>query len=344
MTQKISIIGAGKRVKFTVLPAILALGDQVKLSGIHSRKPRSVALPDGTEMSTITSLDAKHFEDIDIVIIAVSTNAIRDVLDALNGNPRRNDISIVMDTPPLRISDFAKTRTFSDFKSVIVGEDWFKLSPILLIKDLIARNAIGRPQQIILDRMSYRYHGLAALRSIADTRWLRSIRATKSEDGKTSYAVVTGDGISCRTIMPRDYARGSISVTGTHGWISNHVPDGDTGDGYLIGFPQEAPGWYQPISLNGNTLPADAIEQYMAGLPYEYLEDQTTMNRLKIRGYARLIEDLISDSVEYDIVDGLYDYVATTAVEHLNRFRDLPVRGPKQSLLRTMLCFHRRDR
>ncbi len=341
MTPKIAIVGAGKRVRFTVLPAILALGNQVVLSGIHSRNPRSVALPDGSELSTITSLDAKHFEDIDIVIVAVRTNAIRGVLKALNDIPHKKDISIVMDTPPLQLSDFVKRRAFSGFKSVIVGEDWFKLSPILLIKDLIAGGAIGAPRQIMLDRMSYRYHGLATLRSIADTRWLRSIKATMSEYGKPSYVIVTGNGISCRTIMPRDYARGTLFVTGTRGWISNHAPDGDAGSGHLIGFPQEASGWYQPISLNGDMLPADAVDRYMTALPVEYLEDKTAISRLKIRGYARLIEDLISDTVEYDIIDGLYDYVATAAVERLKYFHDLRVPNSQQSVLRTALSIHR---
>ncbi|WP_282154054.1 hypothetical protein [Ruegeria atlantica] len=338
-------MGAGKRVRFAVLPAILALGDQVLLSGIHSRKPHAVPLPDGTQLSTSTSLNAKHFEDIDIVIVAVRTNAIWGVLNALNDIPRKKDISIVMDTPPLRLSDFVKMRTFSGFKSVIVGEDWFKLSPILLIKDLITRGAIGGAlHQIKLDRMSYRYHGLVTLRSIAGTRWFRSIKATMAEDGKTSYSVVTGNGISCRAILPRDYTRGTLYVAGNRGWISNHVPDGDAGDGHLIGFPLEESGWYQPISLDGNMLPSDAVDQNVTSLPLEYLEDNTAINRLKIRGYARLVEDLMTDNVEYDIIDGLYDYFATAAVERLKRFCDLPVRNSQQSVLRIVLSLHQYER
>ena len=105
MTPKIAIVGAGTRVRSTVLPAILALGDTVELAGIHSRKPRAVHLPDGSEVKTITSLEAKHFDGVDIVIVAVKPAAIRKVLDALNAVPGKKTMSVVMDTPPLRLSD-----------------------------------------------------------------------------------------------------------------------------------------------------------------------------------------------------------------------------------------------
>lgn len=344
MTSRIAIVGAGKRVRQTVLPGVLALGDQVVVSGIHSRKPRTLSLPDGSEITTITSLDAAEFAAVDIVIVAVPTRSIRGVLEALRFLPRSKEISVVLDTPPLRLSDIIKTRTFAGFKSVIVAEDWFKLSPVLLIKHLVAQDMIGTLNQITLDRMSYRYHGLATVRALANAAWLRSIKASKSEAGKPVYTIVTGNGVSCQTIMPRDYAQGAISVTGTRGWISNHASEEASGDGYLIAFPQETSGWYQPMSLNGDLQSPDAVEQYMTCLPFAYLEDQTAINRLKIRGYARLIEDLMSDSVDYDIVDGLYDYVATTAVERLKYFRDVRGLSSNKSVLRSLLSLHRPKR
>ena len=337
MTPKIAIVGAGTRVRSTVLPAILALGDTVELAGIHSRKPRAVHLPDGSEVKTITSLEAKHFDGVDIVIVAVKPAAIRKVLDALNAVPGKKTMSVVMDTPPLRLSDLVKSRMFRGFKSVIVGEDWIKLSPILAIRDLVASGAIGDPKRITLDRMSYRYHGLATLRALAGSRWFRSMKAT-TKNGKAAYDIVTGNGGRCVTIMPRDYDNGVISVSGTTGWVSNDPDFDGEGTGHVLGFPQDPSGWHQPTTLDGTPLPSDPVEDHMASLPLAYLEDPSMINRLKIRGYARLIEDLIAGKVEYDITDGLYDFVATTVVERLKRFRDFGAGGGQTSLLRAVLA------
>ncbi len=171
--------------------------------------------------------------------------------------------------------------TFAKYKSVFVGEDWVGLTPIKLIRSLLAEGKIGTLETITLDRMSYRYHGLATLRAIAETQSFRSMHSKKLEGNMIEYRIVTGNNVKCRTIQPRNYATGVLNVTGSEGWVSNQAPDRNTGNGFLMSFPENTTGWHQPMALNGAVQPPDEVETYMSTLPFEFLEDKSYINRLK---------------------------------------------------------------
>lgn len=341
MQNRIAIVGAGKRVNETILPAILSLDGRVDLVSIHSRTHHEIALPDGSIMESVTSLDPHYFEQVGLIIVAVNTNAIRGVLNYLEKIPRRANTNLVIDTPPLRLSELRKFNTFKGYKSVCVGEDWVTLSPVKLIQSLVSSDKIGQLETITLDRMSYRYHGLATLRAISGAQWLKSMQAGKEGGQHNEYEIVTGNNIKCRTVQPRDYKNGVLTVTGSKGWISTRSQDLQ-GNGHVLTFPQEAKGWLQHTKLNGEVQPIDDVEAYMTTLPFDYLKDNSALNRLKIRGYGRLLESIMQGTPQYDIRDGLYDYLAIAALERLGRFYDFALPGgAATSLLRKLVDRYR---
>ncbi len=340
MTSRIAIIGAGKRVRYTVLPAVLSLGDKVDVVAIHTRNPFDVPMPGGDSLPTRTDLASLDLGSVDIVIIAVGSNSIRGVLSALEKKPGREKVSLVMDTPPLRLSEIRKLQTFRPYKSVIVGEDWIKLAPVIFTRSLLARGVLGTLKSITLDQMSYRYHGLATLRAIAGSNWFRSMRVRPLSGSKSETTIVTGNGVHCHTIQPRNYSLGHFLVEGSAGLVTNKLNSKPADRTFLLEFPEEYSGWYQPMTVNGTLQEPDAVEAAMAEMPFDFLEDPSYINRLKIAGYARLLEDLVGGRATYDIVDGLYDYMAIVASEKLGRFVDVGLSGGRTSLVRSIAALH----
>ncbi len=341
MTLRVGIIGAGGRIKKTVLPAIWVLGDRAEIIQINTRTPQDVDLPDGSCMSTATSLDELPLESVDVLIIAVGTNSVSPVLKQLGMKPHKNRVTLVMDTPPLRFSHLWRFNIFKGFGGVAVGEDWVKLSTILAAKRIIASGEIGELRSIRLDHLSYRYHGLAALKELASVNSVTSIRRRSLGNDFFETKVKLRKRVTATTVDPRDYENGRMLITGSGGFISDFNIRVGEKNRFEIQYPETNAGWYQPISINGELQVADEIEQFMAALPFNYLQDDSRINRLKIRGYARLLEDIAGGFVSYPIRRGLYDYLAIVLAERTGRFHDISFSNNRNSLVHRLMGLHR---
>jgi len=340
LALKVAIIGAGKRVTYTILPAVWALGERAEIVQINTRTPQDVKLPDGNVIRTSTDLNSLMLESIDLLIVAVGTNSIRQILMQLGKKDGRSNVNLVMDTPPLRLSDFRRTKIFDGYKSVSVGEDWSKISTIIAAKKIIEDGEIGELRTIRLDHLSYRYHGLAALKELASVKTVSSINRRALGGNFFGTHVKLKRKISGFTIEPRDYDNGRFLVLGTRGYISDFKLGVSGKARFEIGYPETKTGWYQPISINNKLQDADEVEQFMAAQPYDYLEDNSQINRLKIRGYARLLEEVSNGLPGYPISDGLYDYLAVALAEKTGRFYDISFSGNQSSLVQRLMRLH----
>ena len=337
MQLRIGIIGAGGRVMDTILPAIWALGNKAKLLQINTQSSRPVNLPDGSSIITKDEISSISLKDYDVIIIAVGTSNIRSVLDELSRKKHRDSVTLVMDTPPLRLSDYWKTNLFSGYKGVAVGEDWITLSPILAMKNIINSGRIGDLRHIQFDHMSYRYHGLAALKLLASVKTVSSMRRVPMGNNFYETRVTLKQNVTATAIEPRDYVNGRIRITGTKGTISDYAICTNKKSDFQFGYVDTKKGWYQPFSINGEIQPMDEVETYMASLPYNTLHDGSRINRFKIRAYARLLEDIARGFANYPIWDGLYDYLATAVAEKSGHFKDISLSNNQNSLVRRLI-------
>ncbi|MDB2576648.1 hypothetical protein OAF93_01855 [Planctomycetota bacterium] len=188
--------------------------------------------------------------------------------------------------------------------------------------------------------MSYRYHGIATLRELASSNSISTIRRRPLGGGRTECSIKIRNGVHATTIEPRAYADGRITIKGSKGIaeFGESVPDQQSD--YAIGLSKSDSGWLQGLTLNGDELPEDTIDRRMASLPLSSLEDQSSINRLKIRGYAQMLSEIAAGSNPYSIVDGLYDYTAAAISERLGGLRDPSLSNGKSSLLRRLLGIH----
>ena len=272
MTLRIGIIGAGGRVKQTVLPAVWALGERARIVQINTRTPRQVDLPDGSQIGTVTSLDDLSFEAIDVLIVAVGTKSVRPILEKLGSKQHKERVTLVMDTPPLRFSDLRRTRLYKGFGNVTVGEDWIKLTPVLAAKRIIELGEIGDLHSIRLDHLSYRYHGLATVKELASVNVVSSIRR-RPLGGPFFENTIKLGSVVATTVEPRDYNNGRMLITGGKGFISDFGIGVGGRKWFRIEYPETKEGWFQPTLVNAEAEAPDDVERYMATLPFDYLED-----------------------------------------------------------------------
>jgi hypothetical protein len=291
-------------------------------------------------MTTQTDISSLDLGGLDLLIVAVGPNDIRGVLTELAKKSGRSRVVLMMDTPPVRLLDVIKLGKFRGYRQVCVGEDWVRLSPVMTIRNMIQRGDVGVLRSIRLDHLGYRYHGLATLREISGTSTVASIRHRLLRGDGAVTLMKLGRGATATMIEPRNYNTGQMIVCGSTAAIGWSMGDEYIDCDIRIACPDTGAGWYQPISMNGALQPPDAVESFMAKNSLDYLGDRTRMNRLKIRGYARLVEDIAQGRQAYPIGEGLYDYLAVSTAEITGRFFDLSFGGSRKGVVRRFMDLH----
>lgn len=342
--QRIAIIGSGRRVQETVLPAIEACGTSAKLVDIYSRTRKDVRLSDGRTATTRTDLEDFDFDGIDVLIVAVTTKAVREVLELLKKKGGRQVTVLIVDTPPLRFSELWRKRLFSGYRSVGVGEDWARLSPVVAARRVISEGRIGELRSILMFHSGYRYHALAVLKVLSGVRSIKSIRFRRFSRNCGDWDVRLGRNIIGRVIEPRDYANGRLLIVGSTGVISDYSFGHCENNSYYIEYPA-AIGWYQPVKIGGHILARDEIDDNMRTFHNRPLANSTRINLLKIGAYARILADtsLGKEAVAYPLGDGIYDYFAATIAEEYGRFLDVSFSSGRNSLFRRLLTIRNDD-
>lgn len=334
--MKIGIIGIGGRIKETVLPAIDALGSSATLTNVIAKTSREVAICGRESIHTNDDLNALNFEQLDLLIVAVPTKSVFNVLNRLRAFPNRKGTFLLIDTPPINLSKVWRRSVFSGYRGVGVGEDWIKLAPVLAIQQVVKSGRIGSLQHIELNRCGYRYHGLATIRHLAQANciWRAKRKPLPNEEAVTQYTLV--GGISASMTEPRNYESGYLTVSGTDGCISDQASSEIEGT-IRIEYPESTSGWLQEVTIDGEAQPLDDIDRRMQLMSRQHLVDDSRVNRLKIRAFARLVEDMMAGTVSYPISQGIYDYLATCCCEKLGRFVDFRLPLGPGSLLRIFL-------
>ncbi len=142
--KRVVIIGAGKRVQNTILPALHCLKGIYTIDAICSRTKKQLTLPDGkTKLQTITDLHTIRFASTDMIIVAATTENVPQIIQQLTLHDVRHVILFV-DTPVVPIGDLWILRLFRKFRAVYVSEDFISLANYQIVKKLINQNYIGK--------------------------------------------------------------------------------------------------------------------------------------------------------------------------------------------------------
>lgn len=342
--KRVWIVGAGKRVRETALPALASLAGEFEVGAVLARSERElVAAGRAWPVRTLKSLEGSELADGDVVYVAVGKDAVPFVLiDLMRFD--RGRIELLIDTPVLRFKHLRHTPLLAPWKRAGVAEDvaflpWYET----------VRAAAGSIERVLFDRSAYAYHGCAAAKALVGAERIASARRTKRADGHERAYRFT-DGREVLVVEPRDYAQGRVVVHGARASVSDRWETGDE--------PREERGASSAGERDRTPSPAlprldlapiverglcvgfragniatrlDPREAELTRGDAERASVTARMESMKRIGFRRLLQALASERGAYPIEQGLDDMAVDWFLERFGRWRAnalLDVRRP----------------
>ncbi|WP_256787862.1 Gfo/Idh/MocA family oxidoreductase [Frankia sp. AvcI1] len=330
--RRVLIIGSGRRIRKNFLPAFAQRRDQFELVGLWSRTrehAERAAAPWGVP---VVGSPAEVLDAVDTVVVSVSTTAVRAVLRDLA--ERAPQLSVVLDTPVFgQAAHLPAMATLRSFARVVVAEDYMNYPQWTLARRAVADGLIGEVRSVELAHSGYRYHGLALIRSLADFDHV-TVATRRRAGADVRFDFRLRRGLRGRITEPYDQARGTTTITGEKGVITDsarvgavgagaghgpvHVlrPRGDARpDGYLLDGPDLLGG----LELDLPALPA---------LLDAEVPDRSLFNALKTCGLLEVLAAVTGEAFHsrYTYREALYDHL-TTAVLRTSPLVVDPVAG-----------------
>lgn len=319
--KRVLLLGAGGRAKSVVLPALHCMREQWSLAAVVTRTPRPISLFGGEmEFVTVGSLRECDLGSVDVVIVATTLESVPGIVKELAGQPVGH-VTLLLDTPVLPRKSLATAQLFPRFKDVLVSEDCIALPPYVVAKRLIDEGRIGRVRCIYSFHNDYKYHALASMKYLTDSRHIRSIVWSGVGAGVAEATIRMPAGPLVRMLEPRDYGIGRFLVVGDRGFIADYPLRGV--GGLHIDYRLEQ-GRYRGLTVNGESCAEDDLDRMLGdSLPGE-LQDGSLRTTLKIRGFMSILDGATNPQspFRYSPEAGLYDMAAIACVERFSRFHD----------------------
>jgi hypothetical protein len=342
MKSRILVIGSGQRVRRAALPAILSRRETWQLAGIRSRKPKQIhaetaagePVGDPLNVEALAALTTTELANVDVVYMCVSKGAVPGVLGQLAELvapiPAADRPRLFIDTPVLLFKHMHAAKRFAAFPEVSVAEDMSSL-PWLASLDY-ARQALGKPRHLLLDRSAFAYHGVAFAKTLlGNMRVERAARkpfdgAAQAGDGRPATferTLTFAGGQTCTILEERDYSVGRVRLECERGVLT-------------LGPEPEAGAWWlsQTLDAAGNcvgfTANKDGERAFASALtdadrallgPLSAPGPIQSMDAMKRVGFARLLDRMHQGDPVWTLLDGLDDMWIDYLVEKTGRWR-----------------------
>jgi hypothetical protein len=335
-SYNVLIIGSGKRVQETIIPALACIRDVYNIVGIYSRTKKIVAGINGVStMTTTTDLSIFDFSIINIIVIAVTTEHVGSVLQLLSRQSVSNTV-LFLDTPVLHHTQLFALKYFSRFKRVYVSEDYIGMANIRIMARLIHEGHVGRLRKIYLFHNGYKYHAFAMLKKLVCEQYILKVTLQKFDDSSYEYNIRFSKGVSATIVGPKDYECGRILIVGDRGCISDYklnVPNNT-----LLSY-RYAGKIYSGIDTTGAVNERYRVNNKFYPAVMRALSETSLIRSLKIEGMITLLKHATENSprVCYTPQMGLYDYLVSVLVDKLGWFRDYKLFFTSQSVFQFLI-------
>lgn len=214
--KKVLLVGAGRRMQNNFLPAFACLRDHFEIAGIHARSAtRMVPLAAQWGVEPVPDLSRFDLSGVDIVALSVPTSANAAVLRQLQASAA--GLHVVIDTP-IALNRVELRQCWSlleAFAHATITEDYMNFPQFELARRAVKAGVIGKPVSATLDRIGYRYHGLALIRSLAGFPKVRSSRRFAGAGRETVRYILEG-GFEASVLGPYE-RRGRLVLQGSEG-------------------------------------------------------------------------------------------------------------------------------
>lgn len=319
--RRLWIVGVGKRVRETALPALVSLPEAFEVAGILARSERELdAAGRKWRVRALATLDERELADGDVVYVAVGKDAVPDVLRAL-ARFDRSRLELLIDTPVLRFKHLRHAPMLEGWRRASVAEDtaflpWYE--PV--------RAALGPITSAVFDRSAYAYHGHAQARALLGAARIVRARRWRTGPGAFYRSFELDDGRTVGSVEPRDYAAGRVIVHGTSAALADRWDPDDE-----LGRSPVSPAGRRKLEL-APLVEHELCVGFRAGDVAMRLDPQEAeltrgdpegasitarMESMKRIGFRRLLQDVAAGKGAYPIEQGLDD---TTIDWFLERF------------------------
>lgn len=325
-TRRIWIVGAGKRVRETALPAFVSLGRDVEIAGILARSPRDIEV--GGRKYAIRPLESLRSTDFvtgDIVYVAVGKDATPSVLTALSRFDRAR-LELLIDTPVLKIKHLRFTPLLEGWQRASVAEDVVHLPWIET-----SRAAAGEVRSVTFDRSAYAYHGLAQSKAVCGADRVVRARRVKVADGSSRREIELSNGTRALVIDPRDYSRGRVLVEGSHGLVTDRVESGENAIALEIVLENSRCVGFRAGDSTSRLADAEIALQAADPSGSSVIARMESMKRIAFR---RLAAGVVAGHGGYGIASGLDDMAVDWFLERFGSWSAGGMRDVRQPLAR----------
>ncbi len=313
--KNVLVIGAGRRVKGAVLPALGCLEDRYRVAAVVARSARELSYAGGRrKLVTVDGLDRVDLAGIDLIAMAVSISKVPRVLAQLAGKDVGHAV-LLIDTPVLPPTGLWASRFFPAFRRVLVAEDNLALPPFLVARQLIESGAIGALRRIFFFHNGFKHHALASLKLLAGAR-IRRIVNRKFAGKLRQKQIELEGGVSAVMYEPRDYATGKFLLLGDRGAIADYDHEGQPVR--RIGYRTDGD-IYRGLTLDGEPVAPSGLDQAYLDSVGDDVFDASPMNTMKLRGLMDLLAAALDERsrFHYDPTEGICDHLAIRLVDRL---------------------------
>jgi len=345
--QRVVVLGAGQRVRDTILPALAALPEHFVIDGVFARSEKTIeAQGVAYQTESFENLTAARLDGVDLVDLCVAKHAVPLVLRRLQEcGPDR--IQLLIETPVLLFKQLGSLSLLDAFAAVHVSEDTSTLPWVETLSAARAAGMLGPPRRLLFDCSAWRYHGLAMTRTLLDCATIR--RATRRRDSAQRVRVKLHmvSGSVGEIIEPRDYTSGH--------WLLHSAPAGGSvraaGDDVLVtdaAHPLQGALQLQTVvdarrcqgfRIGDVTTRLEPAESTLLG-PVAVDDTATFLtDRLKGVGLMRMLRSLHAGNEGYSLELGLDDMLVDYLLEKLGYWRPSPITSLRSSIGRRLLPF-----
>ncbi|MGK0220181.1 MAG: hypothetical protein ACI9HE_003691 [Planctomycetota bacterium] len=330
------VIGTGKRVLSTALPAFAAHADKFQIARLYARRAKTItAAGSDYEVGAFENFSATDLEGIDLVYLAVTKDAVPQVLAKLTSLNVAN-ADVLIDTPVVRFKHFRHCARLNAFRNAWVAEDIAFLPWLDTLKAAFAAGDLGSLRTVILNQSAYAYHGVSLAKSVSGCNTIKIGRRKANTAHAGTRFMSLSSGVQIHIIEPRNYEAGSMIFAGSKGVVADYAFREDT---HVL----------EPLVENGqitafrcgehSTKLTPAESALTAGDP-EGATVTHRMNACKRVGFARLIESIAAGGQSgggYPVQEAMDDMVVDYHLEKFRTYRANPFTSARSPLARMLL-------
>jgi hypothetical protein len=318
--RQVAILGVGKRVIETALPAFHRLPRSFWIRGIWARSARRIEVEGQPyDVQPFDGITLEALKDVDLIYLCVGKESVPKVLARLlQLEPWNRDLLI--DTPVVRFKYFRHAAKAREFRHAWVPEDCTELPWIQA-----ALAAVGPLHRVEFDRSAYAYHGVATARALFAAERIPSGRRLRQADGTFERTLRFDGKRVARIVEPRDYSKGRLVFVGQGGTLSDAPRPGEPS---LTLAPVVQQGLVTAITAGQTRIELDAAESELTRGDPDGASITARMEAMKRVGFLRILRRIQAGKGGYPLDHALEDMVVDYFLEKLGRWVSTPLTSP----------------